>query len=169
MAGLTVDPLSLAQIRKIVRKFRKILGLRSDEPVDVLRILEFVLASIGVELEIVPMADMKNNHGETLIGKNTIKIREDVYERAYAGYGRDRLTIAHEIGHLILHKPENISLNRADNVAIPAYLNPEWQANAFAGELLAPYDVIQGKSLMEISNTFGVTVDAAKIQRDRGR
>ena len=115
------------------------------------------------------MADMKNNHGETLIGKNTIKIREDVYERAYAGYGRDRLTIAHEIGHLILHKPENISLTRADNVAIPAYLNPEWQANAFAGELLAPYDVIQGKSLMEISNTFGVTVDAAKIQRDRGR
>ena len=54
-------------------------------------------------------------------------------------------------------------------MAIPAYLNPEWQANAFAGELLAPYDVIQGKSLMEISNTFGVTVDAAKIQRDRGR
>ena len=55
MAGLMVDPLSLAQIRKIVKKFRKILGLRSDEPVDVLRILEFVLASIGVELEIVPM------------------------------------------------------------------------------------------------------------------
>ncbi len=169
MAGLTVAPLSLSQIRKKVKDFKELLGLRHDDYIDVLRILEFVLTSIGVELEIVPKGDMKDNHGETLIGKNTIKIREDVYERAYAGYGRDRLTIAHEIGHLILHRPENISLTRADNVNIPAYLNPEWQANAFAGELLAPYEVIKDKSLPEIVDTYGITYDAAKIQRNRKR
>lgn len=169
MAGLIVDPLSLADIRNFAKRFRQILGITPDERIDILRVLEFVLEDIGVTLEIVPEAEMKNKHGETFIGKNVIRIREDVYSRAYEGYGRDRLTIAHEIGHLLLHKVENISLARADNAKVPPYKDPEWQANAFGGELLAPYEAIKDKSLNEIVGFYGVSYDAARIQRNRKR
>ena len=37
--------------------------------------------------------------------ENCIKIREDVYERAIKGYGRDRFTLAHELGHFLMHQP----------------------------------------------------------------
>jgi Zn-dependent peptidase ImmA (M78 family) len=41
-----------------------------------------------------------------------IILREDVYEGAHAGNGRDRMTVAHEIGHLLMHK--NIAFARAE-------------------------------------------------------
>ena len=53
--------------------------------------------------------------------------------------------------------------------AIPAYKDPEWQANAFAGELLAPYECIQGMTLEDISLKYGVTEKAAAVQRNRKR
>lgn len=55
------------------------------------------------------------------------------HDHAFIGYfpghagDRDRFTLAHEIGHLVLHLRR-----RADD--------PEREANLFAGELLLPYD-----------------------------
>ena len=49
MAGLTVAPLSLSQIRKKVKDFKELLGLRHDDYIDVLRILEFVLTTLIIE------------------------------------------------------------------------------------------------------------------------
>lgn len=49
---------------------------------------------------------MGAKHGETIPSENRIRIREDVYERACNGYGRDRLTMAHELGHLLLHRDD---------------------------------------------------------------
>lgn len=64
-----------------------------------------------------------------------------------------RSTVAHEIGHAILHIPEfrrrrqkMISeqakndglLHRLSETEIPIYMNPEWQAHRFAGGLLMP-------------------------------
>lgn len=78
---------------------------------------------------------------------------------------RDRFTIAHEIGHFILHKPGMIELARTQTVQdIPIYKKPEWQANTFAGELLAPPQVIRGLSLEEVSSSCGVSLQVSEIQ-----
>lgn len=167
MTGIIVDPLSLKQIREFARKIRIMFGLEEDGYVDIVRIYEYILQSIGVTFEIVDCASMGDKHGETLIGKNVIRIREDVYDRACKGYGRDRLTMAHELGHLLLHNMKNLSLARNTSDKVAAYCDPEWQANAFAGELLAPHKFLQGKSVEKIANSYGISISAAQVQENR--
>lgn len=102
------------------------------------------------QLEIVPREEMGNKHGETYPSKNLIRIREDVYMNAVEGNGRDRLTIAHEIGHLLLHDDDSIALCRLEpNEKLKPYEDPEWQADAFGGELLASSYLIRGLTSAE--------------------
>lgn len=61
-------------------------------------------------------------HGITYPDRNEIQIRQDVYDRAIAGSGRDRLTLAHELGHLLFHEKQNISYARVgDNTGIVVF------------------------------------------------
>ena len=93
-----------------------------------------------------------------------MKIRQDVYERAIQGVPRDIFTIAHEIGHAILHDDiEEIALARNDEEIKP-FENPEWQANTFAGELIAPSDSVIGLKIEEIANIYNCSLQVAEIQ-----
>ncbi|MCD8294834.1 MAG: ImmA/IrrE family metallo-endopeptidase [Clostridia bacterium] len=133
----------------------------------VVKFLENVLPIIipDFQLEIVPAEEMGNKHGETFPSKSLIRIREDVYVRAVNGEGRDRLTIAHEIGHLLLHAGSTIALCRmAPGEQIMPYEDPEWQANAFGGELLASSYLIKGMSAYEVHVKCGVSLSAAEMQ-----
>lgn len=51
------------------------------------------------------------------------------------------MTIAHELGHFLLHshQPPKICRTVASK-EIPAYKSSKWQAKVFAAELLMPYD-----------------------------
>ena len=62
---------------------------------------------------------------------------------------RQRFTIAHELGHLVLHKGKvhidrSFRVNRRDAVAAQATNPEEVEANRFAAELLMPHDLIMG-------------------------
>jgi len=108
---------------------------------------------------------MGSKHGETYPTKNLIRIREDIYLRAAAGEGRDRLTIAHEVGHLFMHEDDCIAFYRlAPTEKLKPFEDPEWQANAFGGELLASSYLIKGMSALEVSKKCGVSISAAEIQ-----
>lgn len=74
--------------------------------------------------------------------------------------------MTHELGHLLLHRVELITLAREDG-DIPPYKDPEWQANAFVGELLAPYEYIKDMSIIDIASHYGITEKSASIQRRR--
>lgn len=93
-----------------------------------------------------------------------IVISESVYDGAFAGNHRDRFTIAHEIGHLLLHHDANISFARG-NDKIQPYEDPEWQANTFAGEVLVPVHLIKGLKIEEISIKSNVSRQVASIQQ----
>ena len=166
MAGLYVKPLKLKEIRKICSRIRKLFGIPVDEPIDIVRLLEHKLHLLGIEFEIVPESELEMRHGESILGQKIIRIREDVYNRACAGHGRDRLTMAHELGHIILHQKEDMVLTRSEGT-IPPYLDPEWQANAFAGELLAPFQYIKHMEIFDISTQYGVSIEAASVQKNR--
>ena len=166
MAGLYVKPLKLKDIRTICSRVRKLLGIPVDEPIDIVRLLEHKLHLLGIEFEIVPESELEMRHGESLLGQKIIRIREDVYNRACEGHGRDRLTMAHEVGHIILHQKEDIVLTRSEGT-IPPYMDPEWQANAFAGELLAPFQYIKHMDILDISTQYGVSIEAASVQKNR--
>lgn len=133
----------------------------------VVRFLENILPILipDFQLEIVPREEMGNKHGETYPSKNLIRIREDVYMNAVEGNGRDRLTIAHEIGHLLLHDDDSIALCRLEpNEKLKPYEDPEWQADAFGGELLASSYLIRGLTSAEVQVKCGVSEAAANVQ-----
>jgi Zn-dependent peptidase ImmA (M78 family) len=132
----------------------------------IVEVLEHVLPTLipEYELEICDCDEMGVNHGLTYPEDSRIKLREDIYDRACEGEGRDRMTLAHELGHLLLHR--NVGFARIDRDAtVPSYMDSEWQANCFGGELLmCARHVHRCKSASEAERLFGVSSQAASTQ-----
>lgn len=170
--SFVAQPMSRRNIRNLANFFRKELGLTNEKYFPVIQVLEWGLAIIDEDFqyEIQDMHEMGTRHGLTYPDQSKIIIREDVYENAINGLGRDRLTIAHEIGHYLMHDTKNLALARTGNgQKIAAYLDPEWQANAFAGELLAPPHIIRGMTPFRISRECGLSMQAAEMQLKHSR
>lgn len=161
--NVAAEAMSRDQIRKMTKELRKIVGYADCEYFPIVHFIEWILSDPqnGMELEIVEPDEMQDTYGTTNTGNNTMRIRRDVYERAIAGDPRDRFTLCHEVGHYFLHQPESISFARGQ---IPRYRDPEWQANTFAAELMAPYDLVKDMSIEEIMEKCGMSKQAATIQ-----
>lgn len=157
-------PRSIKDIRKVALLLRQTLKLEDVAKFPIIELIES-MHTIDEEFyyEIVDKETMGNIHGLACPNEHCIKIREDVYERCIAGYGRDRFTLAHELGHYLLHSSE-VTLARLGEERVQAYRDPEWQANTFAAELLMPIDLIDTNDIDEISNKFGVSYSAAKLR-----
>src|SRR5690606_36128122 len=63
---------------------------------------------------------------------------------------RARFTLAHEVGHACLHRAQVNRMNAGNGKVVlyrktkmPLYVSPEWQADDFAGCLLAPGDAVR--------------------------
>lgn len=168
MSGPSVEvpPLSSDDIFKLTASMRRDLQVEADE-FPIIEFLELGMPSFfkGFVFEVRDSTLMGSNHGLTIPSENAIVLREDVYERACEGRGRDRFTAAHELGHYIMHRNAPFKYHRAESGRLPAYKDSEWQANRFAGALLMPEaKMIVCRSLAEVSERFGVTLDAAKVQ-----
>lgn len=161
MNNFSVAPMSRSNIRRLAKEFRKIFDLEKVLYFPIVPFIEWVLGQLGLELEIVSISDMPRAYGVTNPGTETMKIRQDVYEGAINGNPRDRFTLCHELGHYLMHLPERVTFARG---VVPAYMDPEWQANAFAGELMAPYDLVKNMSVEEIAEKCGMSITAASIQ-----
>lgn len=164
MAKCIADPISRKDIRMMANRIRIIERSYGNLYFDIVHFLEVTLPKIDPSFTFLvkPRSEMGECHGLTYSDRNEIQIREDVYERACNGSGRDRLTMAHELFHLLYHCKENISYARSDNIEI--YRDPEWQADAFGGELLIPYDLIVGMTPQQVAIECRVSLAAAKCQ-----
>lgn len=165
--GVAAPPLSRSRIRRLVAEYRSLIGVDEHPFIPVVEILERrdVLGAIapGFDMRIGDAEEMGENHGLTYSIDREIVIREDIYERACAHFGRDRMTIAHEIGHAALHA--DLPYTRRLEEKVKTFQDPEWQASAFGGELLVnPQHLGQFATLNAMADGFGVTVDALRIQ-----
>lgn len=158
-------PKSKSIIRSLAHDIRRRANINLSDRVDILRLLEHQLHELipGATYEVVPDEELPGEYAKVLVGSQHLLIREDVYNRASEGNPRDRFTIAHEIGHLFMHEGSEIRLSRRDE-PIKKYMCPEWQANTFAAELLAPSECCTGKSTAKIAAHFGVSNQVAMIQ-----
>ena len=157
-------PISRENIKRYVRYIKKKTGFEDELYFPIIDFMENVLPEWidGFNYEIVSKQEMGSLHGETFPNKNLIRIREDVYERAVAGEGRDRLTIAHEIGHLLFHEEDSVALCRMDpNEKLKPYEDPEWQAMALAAEIMCDARLVRHMSPDQIKETCGVSWTAA--------
>lgn len=78
---------------------------------------------------------------------------------------RQRFTVAHEIGHLLLHPPGRRFRDRISSMGVDL---AEIQANNFAASLLMPSWMISaaapGKSISALADIFGVSEQAMQIR-----
>src|SRR4051794_35364169 len=129
-------PKSAQTIRKYVDRLLSESSIRNP-PVPVDRVAE----RLGAAIKLAPfdgeLAGVLMRRGsEVIIGVNS---------RHHSN--RQRFTIAHEIGHLVLHKPDfhldkKLEIQRRDSVSSLAVDPDEIEANRFAAELLMPHSMI---------------------------
>lgn len=164
MAECVAEPISRKAIRMMALRIRIIEKSEGKLFFDIVHFLEVTLPKIdpSFTFSVKSKSEMGECHGLTYPERNEIQIREDVYEEACNGSGRDRLTMAHELFHLLYHGKENISFARSNS--IETYRNPEWQADAFGGELLIPHELVGGMSPQQVAKECKVSLAAAKCQ-----
>lgn len=162
-----VTPKSRDDIRTLARILRSFLGI-DDVYFDITKILENLHQfDEDFVLEVIEDTKFQDKYAETFTDISRIKVRESTYVGACNGNPRDRFTLCHELGHYIMHhKSTVIGLARKSNEInpTPAFRSAEWQANTFAGELLAPYEVTKNYTLDELIIKCGMSESSARIQ-----
>lgn len=162
------EPMSRADLRGYAMSIRRELKLDHELNFPILEFLEafpYVIDDQNFYYEIVPDSKLpKDEHAQYKVNENCICIKEKVYDGAFKNYGRDRMTIAHELSHVLLIKHSGIKLSRSFGGSIPSYQDPEWQAKCLAGELMIPADLIKNMPANKVAVECGVSVQAASYQ-----
>jgi Zn-dependent peptidase ImmA (M78 family) len=161
-----------SEIRAEADSFRRKYGYDTKLPVDIELIIEKYL-----KICIIPVQDLRAEFDTEAFLKSdlTAIIIDNQYYYENRFQNRTRFTLAHEIGHYVLHKDiySCLSFSSAKewiefkiNSPEKEYNNFEWQANEFAGRLLVPYEELINEfkracaSSTNINNNlFGVSTD----------
>ena len=169
---IVVKPKSRKDVVRLALKIRELLKIGIHILyIDVLGILEFMLPSLFDDDITFSVPDEWYREEEAYYDaqKNVIYIRADVYGKAMLGDGRARFTILHEIAHYILFKlwgiPHTMPLEKIDDFsdATLKAMDPEWQANTFAGAFLCKPDIVRNMEIGDIEKQCGVSRKAAQI------
>ncbi|MFA7818587.1 ImmA/IrrE family metallo-endopeptidase [Aeromonas dhakensis] len=92
-----------------------------------------------------------------------IKLKTSTYNDACDGVGHAVFTLAHELGHIIMHRGERPSYARGEH---KIYEDSEWQADTFASLFLMDERHIDVKNDTpdDLAERFGVSIEAAYVR-----
>ena len=138
----------------------------------------------GFIFEIVDDNLLDGEEARTTFNPLKIQVTQRIHDAAESGNARARFTLAHELGHLLLHsKNTNREFARMPYASdydnhdskIVSFRNAEWQANKFAACFLMPTDLLRDYNTIEdIKHDFGVSHAAAnnrfeEVNRGKGQ
>ena len=97
--------MSTDDILHLTNRLRRKLNLYDRTYFPIVEFIETVLPEIDPKFSYLYVAknEMPDTYAYFDNVANSIVVREDVYDRALNGSGRDRFTLAHELGHYVLH------------------------------------------------------------------
>jgi len=162
--NVVVAPRSRKWIDDFALGVRRAFQIPDDRAVDMLRLIELILPQVWDDFryEIVPDRELGDAEATTSMNERVIRISESCYAAARRGHPRYPFTLAHELGHLLLHTGRQTSLARG---TVKAYVDPEWQANAFASAFLMPPDGVKACGcISDIMRRYGVSRPAAEFR-----
>lgn len=157
-------PLKWAQVDAIANNFRRDTGFSVTPYFPIVDVVEKIIAYRfeEIDFEVCTDSEMDGAYGLTCPQGGFIRIREDVYSEACAGNGRARFTVAHELGHLLLHADPEKPLARASSTEnLKPFQSAESQANRFASSLLVSEELITSNIPEEVAKVFGVSNETA--------
>lgn len=174
-----VEPYDNIEIHEFAKKVRRYFGFSHVSRIDVVecvrhRSIWTVTGEKKLLFEVLPDSEMAKDDGATSYGKDAegrsfikISIKHSVYRRASMGLGRDRMTLAHEIGHAVMHDGVRMARRATGNVSylwLSPYESAEHQAKVFAAALMINDSFAAAlNSPEEISVGFGISIEAATI------
>ena len=153
MINLNVKFLSNAYIASAADSFLKENKI-SSIPVDIERVIE-----VNYRMDIVPLPSLQTAfdiEGFSANDFSAIYVDKYVYERIYNRY---RFTLAHEIGHRVLHQQyyNRLSFSKSsdwanilEQIEESDRSSMEYQANMFAGMVLVPKEILKVEFNKEI-------------------
>ena len=144
--------------------------LQDDAPyLDPLYFLEQLHNAELIRLEVVEFDELPNEYAVTIPSERIIKLRADTHESAYKGEPHGRFTVAHELGHLLLHANTVPQFAFSQAPSNHSYVEDvEWQANEFAGWLLVdPNRTDLLKTPRACSLAFGVSITTARYMLEK--
>ncbi len=165
--GVRVNPRSKENIKGLANAFRTDYAkINLHERINLLQLIEIVLPKItNLKFEFILVEKEEMGDVEAAMSPDRMKmyIRNDVYDQLHQEDPRARFTIAHEIGHFVLH--DEVTLTRSSQSKHEPFRDSEWQADCFAAELLAPIQACKEYSTIEdIMNVFGISYSCAQIR-----
>ena len=183
-------PRGYATIETETRRVRKALGAGPDEMLPGLRLFESLeryavyIGETRVRLTYLISDLPRGVEARALYLQASEEIALALSPESYEGLEqekpRPRFSLAHEIGHAVLHPKvlyrlatipeERAALARGDFGTLRPFQDVEWQANAFAAALLVPADgleVLSNRGRLSadvVARTFGVSSECARIR-----
>jgi hypothetical protein len=163
--GHKVKPLRKVAVQRVAQTFRDSVGIKSEK-INICALYELLQDMGFLEFEIVDDWELLGMEAQTKPDDDSIQIRQSVYDLAAKGDGHCRFTLAHELGHLLLHKDqEPVSYARGEIPKHEIYEDSEWQADVFASELLMDSRLVDpNKSASEVASKFGTSATAAAMK-----
>ena len=156
------DPQSREDFRKFAKAIRRKYGYEKELYFPIEKLFDQMSIDFDFDYELVEDSEFKpNEFAITSLNENKIYFRTSLYEKAMEGDGFGRMTLAHELEHILSFKLFGIQLYRKLFSNDKAYKDPEWHAKCFGGELLMDYEMTDGMAVEEIVEKCGVTDDAA--------
>ena len=144
-----------------ITEYAKSHGLYNGDKIDLDQTLSMFE---DIKVEYIPMQQTQSGQLRYENGIWTISINRLHNKK------RQRFTLAHELGHYILHKEKNSEFKDAVFFRNETINSMEYKANEFAGELLMPErslreHINQGvRNIGELSELFGVSAAAMKYR-----
>jgi hypothetical protein len=182
MAAPTLEPAAAAQA--LLRDFEERYDAAGAPPVPVERVASSLLGLFVDEaddIRVLPGAPTGQGRLSGMLDAEEMVIWVDRGE-ARRSAGRRRFTIAHEIGHLVLHVSARqepffdapADIQEVDDgrsaAELPELRRREWEANVFACELLMPEPLLNeqahatGFNLPALAKRFEVSVPAMRLR-----
>lgn len=182
MAAPTLEPAAAA--RALLRDFEERYEAVEAPPVPVERIASALLGLYideADDLRALPGAPADQGRLSGMLDAEAMVVWIDRGE-AHRSPGRRRFTIAHEVGHLLLHvpvvhetfcdRPADVEEVEEDQPAaeLPELRQREREANVFARELLMPESLVNeqaratGFNLPALADRFEVSVPAMRLR-----
>ncbi len=148
-----------AEIQEFAAEWAATKGFRRE-----MRIEDFVKDQLGGEIAYVGFMDIVDEWGSLIVSSpSDFKITL----LNFSSPRTDRVSVAHELGHYVLHFKEGAIVGEAERGGTTPL---EWEANWFAAGFLMPeaefktqHGKCQGNTYM-LANYFGVPTDFVKIR-----
>lgn len=159
--GYRVQPRSTTEVARRAEAFLRRFApdhLESGAALDMASLVDHGLHEAGIFVYGVEDGDLPDAEAETRATAGPwidILMRDEFYRALFelnSNTVRARSTLAHEIGHAILHEeevrtgrhlPHLLALRRAPRRDLRPFEDSEWQAHTFAGALLIPRPVLR--------------------------